>query len=85
VPGGITDPLCSFGIQIRRPGPPSSGIIESETVKRGHVSAGLGLENYCAGEDQQQLYTTDPSSRQRGYFVRTTRADVQLENKDYWS
>jgi hypothetical protein len=27
---------------------------------------GLGLENDCAGVGQQQLYTTDPSSRQRG-------------------
>jgi hypothetical protein len=26
---------------------------------------GLGPENDCAGEGQQQLYTTDPSSRQR--------------------
>jgi hypothetical protein len=27
--------------------------------------AGLGLENDCGGEDQQQLQMTDPSSRQR--------------------
>jgi hypothetical protein len=28
--------------------------------------AGLGPENDCAGEDQKQLQTTDPSSRQKG-------------------
>jgi hypothetical protein len=43
--------------------------------------AGFGPENDCAGEDQQQLYTTDPSSRQRGCYVRAITANVQLENK----
>jgi hypothetical protein len=43
--------------------------------------AGLGAENDCAGEDQQQLQTTDPSSRQTGCYVRTITASVQLENK----
>jgi hypothetical protein len=42
---------------------------------------GLGPENDCAGEDQQQLYTTDPFSRQRGCYIRTITASVQLENK----
>jgi hypothetical protein len=27
---------------------------------------GLGLENDCAGEGQQELLMTDPASRQRG-------------------
>jgi hypothetical protein len=36
---------------------------------------GLGPENDCAGEDQQQLYTT------RGCYIRTVTASVQLENK----
>jgi hypothetical protein len=44
-------------------------------------SAGLGPENDCAGEGQQQLQTTEPSSRQRGCCIRTTTASVQLENK----
>jgi hypothetical protein len=42
---------------------------------------GLGPENDCAGEDQQQLQTTEPSSRQRGCYIRTITASVQLENK----
>jgi hypothetical protein len=29
-------------------------------------STGLGPENDCAGEGQQQLLKTDPSSRHRG-------------------
>jgi hypothetical protein len=37
--------------------------------------AGLGPENYCTGEDQQ------PSSRQRGCYIRTVTATVKLENK----
>jgi hypothetical protein len=44
--------------------------------------AGLESENDCAGEDQQQLYTTDPSSRQRGCYIRTITTSVQLENKN---
>jgi hypothetical protein len=31
-------------------------------------STGLGPENECAGESQQQLSMTDPSSRQRGFY-----------------
>jgi hypothetical protein len=42
---------------------------------------GLGPENDCAGEDQQQLETADPSSRQR---ERPTSTNPQLSdsNKD---
>jgi hypothetical protein len=43
--------------------------------------AGLERESDCAGEDQQQLNTTDPSYRQRGCYVKTITASVQLENK----
>jgi hypothetical protein len=39
--------------------------------------AGLGRENDCAGEDQQQLQTTDPASRQRG---RPTSTNAQLSD-----
>jgi hypothetical protein len=42
--------------------------------------AGPGPENDCAGEDQQQLYTTDLTSRQVGCHIRTIAASVQLEN-----
>jgi hypothetical protein len=31
------------------------------------IPEGLGSENYCAGEAQQQLYTTDSPSRQIGH------------------
>jgi hypothetical protein len=37
---------------------------------------GFGPQNNCSGEDQQQLYMTDPSSRQ------TKTANGQLENKN---
>jgi hypothetical protein len=43
--------------------------------------AGLGPETDCAGEDQQQLYTTDLSSGQRVCYIRTITSSVQLENK----
>jgi hypothetical protein len=43
--------------------------------------AGVGPENDCAGEVQQQLYTTDPSSRQRGCYIRTITTSFQLKNK----
>jgi hypothetical protein len=47
------------------------------------VTNPTGLEpvNGCAGEDQQQLLMTDPSSRQRGCYIRTINAGVQLETK----
>jgi hypothetical protein len=40
VPGGITGPPCSRGIQIRGPGTPGWGNLESETVKCGLQSRG---------------------------------------------
>jgi hypothetical protein len=43
---------------------------------------GLEPENDRSGEDQQQLQTTDPSSRQRGCYIRTIPESVQLENKN---
>jgi hypothetical protein len=42
---------------------------------------GFGPENNCAGEDQQQLYMTDPFSRQRGGYIRAMTARVQLKRK----
>jgi hypothetical protein len=41
--------------------------------------AGLGPENECAGKDQQKLQMTDPSSRQRGSYIRTMTSSVQLK------
>jgi hypothetical protein len=40
---------------------------------------GLEPKNDCAGEGQQQLETTDPSSRHRGCYIRTITSRVQLE------
>jgi hypothetical protein len=40
---------------------------------------GLGPENDCAGEDQQQLQTTHPSSRQR---ERPTSTNPQLSDSN---
>jgi hypothetical protein len=45
------------------------------------IPAGLEPENDSAGEDQQQLYMTDPSSRQRGCYIRAITARVQLKIK----
>jgi hypothetical protein len=42
---------------------------------------GFGPEIECAGEDQQQLQMKDPSSRQRGCYIRTITASVQFKNK----
>jgi hypothetical protein len=44
--------------------------------------AGLGPENDFSGEVQQQVYVTDPTSRQTGCSIRTIIASVQLENKN---
>jgi hypothetical protein len=43
--------------------------------------AGLGPENDCANEGQQQLYTTHSSCRHRGCYIRTITTSVQLENE----
>jgi hypothetical protein len=40
---------------------------------------GLGPDNDCAGEDLQQLQTTDPSSRQR---ERLTSTNPQLSDSN---
>jgi hypothetical protein len=40
---------------------------------------GLGSENDFAGEDQQQLQTTDPSSRQGGRYIRTMTSSIQMK------
>jgi hypothetical protein len=42
-------------------------------------TAGVGPENDCASEGQQQLQTTDPSSRQRGCYIRIMKASIQLK------
>jgi hypothetical protein len=39
---------------------------------------GLRPENECAGEGQQQLYMTEKYPRQRGCYIRTMTAGVQL-------
>jgi hypothetical protein len=41
--------------------------------------AGLRSENDCASEAQQQLQTTEQSSRQRGCYIWTMIASVLLK------
>jgi hypothetical protein len=45
------------------------GWVLNQIQKNSDMSpVGLGPDNHCAGEAQQQLYTTHPSSRQTGYI-----------------
>jgi hypothetical protein len=44
--------------------------------------AGLRPENDYAGEHQQQFETTEPFSREKGCYIRTITAIVQLKNKN---
>jgi hypothetical protein len=50
--GGVVEYLHRDPASRRRR---RKGCLESETVKYGHESYGIGPENDCAGEDQQQL------------------------------
>jgi hypothetical protein len=43
---------------------------------------GLGPENDCAGEGQQQLQMTDPSSRQRGCYMWIITPSVKLQKEN---
>jgi hypothetical protein len=45
--------------------------LETETENMVASPTGLGPESDCAGERQQQLQTTDPSSRQRERLTST--------------
>jgi hypothetical protein len=56
--GGVTEQPCSWGKQIEGPGPPGLEILNIETIKYGRESHGT--------QTQQQLKTTEPTSRQRG-------------------
>jgi hypothetical protein len=53
--------------------------LESETVNMVTSPMGLGPENDCAGEGQQQLQTADPSSHQR---ERLTLTNPQLSDSN---
>jgi hypothetical protein len=51
--------------------------IERETERESSdvltSAAEVGPVNECAGEGQQILQITDPSSRQRGYYIRAIK------------
>jgi hypothetical protein len=48
--------------------------------------AGFGLENDCAGEDQQQLKIIDPSSHQRGWMLhKDYNRKCSVEKIKHWS
>jgi hypothetical protein len=53
-------------VTLRVVGGDENGSLESETVKYGHESKGLGPEKHYSGEGHQHIQKTDPSSRQRG-------------------
>jgi hypothetical protein len=55
VPGGITRPPCSWGIQIQGPGPPGWGSLKSETVKWGHEPRGTRTWEWMRWRRQQEL------------------------------
>jgi hypothetical protein len=55
------------------------GSLESETVKYGR--AGLGAENDCSGEGQQQLFTTYLPSRKRGCYISAMTVRGSVEKK----
>jgi hypothetical protein len=59
------------------PGPPGWGSLESETVKYGHESRGTQTPE-CAGEGQTRP-DPDPTSPQRGCYIRTMTASVHLK------
>jgi hypothetical protein len=42
---------------------------------------GLGPENEWAGKDQQKLKMRNPSSRQRGCYIRTMKKRYSIEEK----
>jgi hypothetical protein len=52
-------------IALRVVGGDENGSLESEIVNMVASATELGPENDCAGEGQQELQTTNPSSRQR--------------------
>jgi hypothetical protein len=66
-------------VALRVVGGDEKGSLESETENMVVSSTGLGPENDCAGEVQQQLYTTDSSSRQR---ERPTSRNPQLSDSN---
>jgi hypothetical protein len=58
-------------VTLRVVGGDENGSLESETVNMVASPMGLGAETDCAGEGQQHLSTTDPSSRQRELHQQT--------------
>jgi hypothetical protein len=69
VPGGITGPPCSWGIEIWEPGPPGLG--ESQMRQQSMVT---GSERWVS-----TLQISDPSSRQRG---RPTETRPQISDSN---
>jgi hypothetical protein len=66
VPRGTTGPPCTWGYKYGDPALRSGGVSNLRQKNVAVSIARLGFENDCAGEDQKQLQTTDPSCRQRG-------------------
>jgi hypothetical protein len=66
-------------VALRVVGGNGKGSLESETVKYGHESHETRTRKGLLWRDQQQLYTTDPSSRQREH---PTSTNPQLSNSN---
>jgi hypothetical protein len=58
-------------VTLRVVGGNEKGNLESERVKYGCESLGTRTRERLAGEDQQHIQKTDPSSRQRGCDTKT--------------
>jgi hypothetical protein len=85
VTGSITRPPCSWAIKMREePCPPGWGSLKSETVKCGHESRETRIREWLGWRRPSPIVKTDPYSCQRGCYIRTITASVQLEKK-YWS
>jgi hypothetical protein len=58
-------------VTLRVVGGYEKGSLKTETVKYGREIQGTRTEKDCAGEAQQHIQKTDPSSRQRGRPTKT--------------
>jgi hypothetical protein len=66
-------------VTLRVVGGDEKGSLKTETVKYGREIQGTRTRENCAGEGQQHIQKTDPSSRQRG---RPTKTRPYLSNKN---
>jgi hypothetical protein len=68
-------------VALRVVGGDKKGILESETVKYGRESRGTRTRERMNWRGPAAIVMTDQSSRQRGCYIRTMTAGVQLRKK----